>query len=181
MKKRYWVILLFILSALIFFATILLTPLKFYNPILGGSPGWSKSISESQNRQVFVDQYYPNTNPVILNDTLKLTVSEAWLERMWVYEDYSNQSFALSDYFQFLVKLDTPYYSGFGDTWYFSSNDSTIGAIGYYKGFVIGKRIQQGTNLNKIGLFVIEVDTPSNSNRLGKIDTLGLVYFTKNQ
>ena len=52
---------------------------------LQGHKGASKDIKESKKRQIFVCEYSVTENPFKINDSLKITVKEAWLEKHWRY------------------------------------------------------------------------------------------------
>jgi hypothetical protein len=43
----------------------------------------SINIAESKKRGVFISEYVANPNPYKINDTLQITVKEAWLEKRW--------------------------------------------------------------------------------------------------
>jgi hypothetical protein len=47
--------------------------------------GVSSTIKESKKREVFVCEYVVPQNPFIINDSLKIEVKEAWLEKKWSY------------------------------------------------------------------------------------------------
>ncbi|QHT67460.1 hypothetical protein GXP67_12890 [Rhodocytophaga rosea] len=51
-----------------------------------GGPGRSTSIKESKDRKVFLSEYVPLANPIVINDTIQITVEEAWIEEDWGYE-----------------------------------------------------------------------------------------------
>lgn len=50
-----------------------------------GHRGVAANILESKGRGVFVAEYTVVPNPYIINDSLRITVTEAWLERQWAY------------------------------------------------------------------------------------------------
>ena len=50
-----------------------------------GHTGVSKDIKDSKKRNVFISEYIVNPNPYKINDTLQITVKEAWLEKQWIY------------------------------------------------------------------------------------------------
>lgn len=45
----------------------------------------SETIKESKEKGVFVSEYEPGNKSISINDTLKLVVDVAWLERKWAY------------------------------------------------------------------------------------------------
>ena len=50
-----------------------------------GHRGASECIDESLKRKVFIAEYTTLPNPYIINDSLNITVREAWLEKRWAY------------------------------------------------------------------------------------------------
>jgi hypothetical protein len=50
-----------------------------------GHTGVSNDIDDSKKRGVFISEYVVNPNPYKINDSLQITVKEAWLERRWRY------------------------------------------------------------------------------------------------
>ncbi len=45
----------------------------------------SGSIADSKEKGIFICEYIPMTNPLKINDTIKLEIDEAWLESQWQY------------------------------------------------------------------------------------------------
>lgn len=50
-----------------------------------GHIGASKNISEAKKRGIFISEYTAHPNPCKLNDSLQLTIKEAWMEYRWAY------------------------------------------------------------------------------------------------
>jgi hypothetical protein len=73
MNKKYFSILF---SILCFFCSC--------NPA-EGLPAMSNTIQESQERGVFICEYEPLRNPIIINDTIRIEVDRCWLEKHWIY------------------------------------------------------------------------------------------------
>ena len=63
-----------------------------------GRPGMSESIEESKKREVYVCDYKSPKNPLIINDTLKIEVTEAWVEKKWAYDSNPNDAIILNGY-----------------------------------------------------------------------------------
>jgi hypothetical protein len=55
-----------------------------------GHRSMSRSIEESKERNVFIAEYKPVSNPVIINDTLKLDIIACWLEKQWSQISYND-------------------------------------------------------------------------------------------
>ena len=54
---------------------------------LEGRTAISQGIRDSKKRDIFIREYQGLTNPVIINDTLSIYITSAWLERQWRYSD----------------------------------------------------------------------------------------------
>lgn len=52
---------------------------------LEGKPGMSESMRESKERGVFAYEYQSNKE-IIINDTLKIRIEVAWVEKRWAYD-----------------------------------------------------------------------------------------------
>ena len=55
-----------------------------------GFPGASNNIADSKKRGVFVSEYTCYPNPYWINDTLKISVMEAWVEKFWRHTNNKN-------------------------------------------------------------------------------------------
>lgn len=79
---------------------------------LQGKPGISESIKESQTRGVFLNEYQSTKNIIKINDTLKISIDIAWLEKKWAYSTSPNNTAIITGY-QLIVhtteKLDENY------------------------------------------------------------------------
>jgi hypothetical protein len=69
-----------------------------------GLPGMSNSIKEARNRNVFISEYQPLRNPIVINDTLKLSVENCWVENHWIYPKNPNKT-TIRDGYQLIVIL----------------------------------------------------------------------------
>lgn len=63
-----------------------------------GHRGVSGSIDESKKRGVFVQEYMSSSTPYRINDTLQVTVKEAWIERQWAHSQDLNQTIIVDGY-----------------------------------------------------------------------------------
>ena len=63
-----------------------------------GHNGASENIEESKKREVFICEYTVPENPYRINDTLQITVTEAWLEKQWKYPQNPNGTVPYGDY-----------------------------------------------------------------------------------
>jgi len=50
-----------------------------------GFPGVSDYIKDSKERGVFIQEYTVYPNPYKINDSMQITVKEAWVERQWIH------------------------------------------------------------------------------------------------
>jgi hypothetical protein len=126
-----------------------------------GHSGACGSIESSKSRGVFVQEYSVNPNPYKINDTLKITVKEAWIEKKWVYSRDPNE-IIMKDGFQLCVKSSENDLEGIDFTWTIGiSGDKYVRASG--KSSLISDfneipiedtiefEVQQGSNLSEIG------------------------------
>lgn len=65
---------------------------------LQGHRGASENIRESKEKGVFVCEYKTIENPVIINDTLKIYVKEAWIEKQWQYAKKKGEIVSYDEY-----------------------------------------------------------------------------------
>lgn len=65
---------------------------------LKGHIGASKDIKESKKRDIFVCEYSVTENPFKINDSLKITIKEAWLEKHWRYSENIYKSTSYDGY-----------------------------------------------------------------------------------
>jgi hypothetical protein len=59
---------------------------------LSGQRGISQDITESKRRGVFKTEYTVYPNPYKINDSLQITVKQAWLESHWNYGEYNDET-----------------------------------------------------------------------------------------
>lgn len=126
--------------AIIFLVLVLylVTPIRHYNPILKGSPGWSKSIEESKFRGVYLYEYQPNVNTLRINDTIEVNVKEVWMENRWLYDSFMNKSnipSGLRGKSQFCMTVDEANMNAYKQNW----NICRIGSenpLAYHKGLL---------------------------------------------
>jgi len=57
----------------------------------------SDTIADSKDKGIFICEYKPLTNPLKINDTIKLDIEEAWLESQWRYSK-ENGMYVSDDY-----------------------------------------------------------------------------------
>lgn len=82
-----------------------------------GHVGISNDINESKNRNVFISEYEVNPNPYIINDTLKIKVSKAWVEKQWGYGRYNDETIIIEDKFQLVIEVSPNTLQTYGLTW----------------------------------------------------------------
>lgn len=82
---------------------------------LSGHGGASKSITDSKDKGVYVSEYRSITNPVVINDTLKVHVKNVWLEKQWKYDDDLKPK--VSEGYQMILKSDKEDLKGFTVYW----------------------------------------------------------------
>ena len=83
---------------------------------LKGQNGISSNIKESKKREVFICEYEPKQNPYIINDSLKIHVKSAWLEKKWKYPKSLNETVIIK-YYQLIVNTDSRDTDGMRNTW----------------------------------------------------------------
>lgn len=65
---------------------------------LRGHNGVCENIKESKNRGVFICEYMPLNNPYRINDSISLTIEEAWVERNWKYSENNNETVVMEEF-----------------------------------------------------------------------------------
>lgn len=68
-----------------------------------GHSGASENIIDSKIRGVFIAEYRPPLNPIKINDTIKITVREAWIEHKWVYTKDRNGAHIINGKYQLCI------------------------------------------------------------------------------
>lgn len=74
--------------------------------IKSGQRSVALSIKESKKRGVFIREYTVNPNPYLVNDSIKLTVKEAWLEHKWYYTSIYGKIKKYENGFQIKVRMN---------------------------------------------------------------------------
>jgi hypothetical protein len=123
-----------------------------------GHTGVSMDIKESKKRDVFVKEYTVVPNPYKINDSMQITVKEAWLEDHWRYGKQESETFERDGY-QICVnsiKEDVGNYNAvswcigidFEKNLRSSSNSSLMGDFKMLPGDTIEYIVQKGDNLS---------------------------------
>jgi len=71
---------------------------------LNGKLGSSQSIVESKKRKVFLYEYKLSSNIFEFNDTIKVHIENAWLEKNWRF-DYPYDNTLIGDGYQIILVL----------------------------------------------------------------------------
>lgn len=97
------------------------------------------TLQHPKKNGAFVAEYQPITNPIIINDSLKITIEEAWIEHYWVYCDTPGGVFLVSDVYHFCINTKKEDLNGFEKDWSIgidfdknmrgSSEESLIGTL----------------------------------------------------
>ncbi len=82
---------------------------------LRGKPGMSENINESKKRGVFINEYQSNKN-LIINETFKMNVVRAWLEKKWAYNSNPNHTIVVDGY-QLIVHTTERLDENYSFTW----------------------------------------------------------------
>jgi hypothetical protein len=124
----------------------------------GMFPEMSDNIKESKSKGVFLCEYIPETNPLVLNDSIRLDIKEAWIENTWTYASYSKISTS-PERCQLIILTNNTLAEGYADTWAIGVDfDRYIRPCGYdclmtnFDSLPVGNRetwkIQAGWHLN---------------------------------
>lgn len=81
-----------------------------------GHNGMSEDIEESKRRGVFVSEYYSELNPYVINDSLRLNVKTAWLEKRWKYPSNPSETVIWEGY-QLIIHVDKENLRNYAKTW----------------------------------------------------------------
>lgn len=81
-----------------------------------GHSGASNDIAESKKREVFIDEYIAVPNPYKINDTLQITVNEAWIERQWAYSQDTETTIITEGYQLCINSVESDLY-GINSKW----------------------------------------------------------------
>ncbi len=87
LPKIFMFIILLISSSITII--IILVLVFHFNPQGSGSSRELTSINESKKYGVFVEEYYNPKNEIIFMDNKKLEIDEAWIEKDWIYNNWS--------------------------------------------------------------------------------------------
>lgn len=81
-----------------------------------GFNGASSSIADSKRKGVYVASYRPLSNPYPVNDTIAISVKEAWLEQMWRHTN-SPATVQLDSGYQLKIRSDKVSLYNYLETW----------------------------------------------------------------
>jgi len=82
---------------------------------LSGHGGVCDSIYESKTENIFVQEYTMISNPII-NDSIRLSVKEAWVENYWQYHNRT-EVLSIPGSYQLVIKFDEPLFNGYDNSW----------------------------------------------------------------
>jgi hypothetical protein len=77
----------------------------------------SSDITESKKRNVFVAEYEVKPNPFVINDTLRLKITKAWLEHKWAYGNSFDETIIIKDLYQLVIESEQRFLKDYGVTW----------------------------------------------------------------
>jgi len=148
-------------SIKLFFAILILC-LQYSCETPAGHIGVSQDIKESKKRKVFIAEYTTMPNPYKINDTLQITVKEAWLEKKWAYPKNLDETIDLEDEYQVCINSEKKDITGiFSYDWMIgtyvektmrpSSFSSLMGDFKKLPGDTIEYTVQKGDNLSDNG------------------------------
>ena len=130
----------------------------------------SQNIEESKKRGVFICEYTVSETPYKINDSIKITVKEAWLEKQWKYSKEPNETSPLNDEYQLNVNVEQNNIEGIDFKWSIgyqqdlslrqSSKSSLIGDFDKIPTDTLTYPVQKGeafvgNPINIIGKFVL--------------------------
>ncbi|HRD52987.1 MAG TPA: hypothetical protein PKY96_10115 [Flavobacteriales bacterium] len=81
-----------------------------------GHRGISEDVQESKKRNVFISECMVSPNPFIINDSLRITVRNGWLENKWAYGSTIDETIIISEY-QLIIEVDEDDLTGYYWTW----------------------------------------------------------------
>ena len=82
---------------------------------LSGHVGVCDSIDESKTENVFVQEYTMISSPII-NDSIKLSVKEAWVENIWQYHNRT-EVLSIPGSYQLVIIFNEPLLDGYDNSW----------------------------------------------------------------
>lgn len=83
---------------------------------LVGKPGISETIEESKRKGVFICKYESDNDSIFANDSLKILIDVAWLERKWAYSGSINEIIMISGY-QLIIRTVNEIDDDYAFTW----------------------------------------------------------------
>mgnify|MGYP003449199467 FL=1 len=124
-----------------------------------GHSGVSRDITDSKRRGVFISEYFVNPNPYKINDTLKITIKEAWLEKQWTYGKHEDQTLLFQpENYQLCINTTEEDIKTMNSNWTIglngdkymrmSSLNSLLGDFQTIPGDTIEYKVQQGMELS---------------------------------
>ena len=121
--------------------------------------GISDNIKESKKHNVFLAQYVALSNPIKINDTLQITVKEAWLECQWFYAKNKNGARIIKDRYQLCINTNERDLKGVCFDWTIgidfdknlrsSSKNSLVGDFKIIPSDTLEYIVQKGSNLSE--------------------------------
>ncbi|MDJ1486144.1 hypothetical protein QNI16_37020 [Cytophagaceae bacterium YF14B1] len=84
-------------------------------------PQMSDSLDDAWNKKVFRAEYIVPQNPYKINDTLSITVKEAWIERCWKYNKAGKIAY-IPDY-QLIIICDSKDIEQYPSNWTIGTTD----------------------------------------------------------
>ncbi len=136
-----------------------------------GFPGVSDDIKDAKERGVFVKEYTVHPNPYRVNDTLEITVKEAWLEKQWIQTNRKHGTKIENSGYQLAINTNEKDINNENLTWLIgsyhdkylrtSSCCSLIGDFDYIPGDTIDYIVQNGEfpfdniEIPNIGRFIL--------------------------
>lgn len=121
--------------------------------------GISDDIEESKKRHVFLAEYMPLSNPMKINDTLQITVKEAWLECQWFYDKKKYGANIIKDRYQLCINTNENDLKGVCFNWTIginfdknirsSSKNSLVGDFKIIPSDTLEYMVQKGRNLSE--------------------------------
>ncbi len=101
-----------------------------------GGLGVSNSSQESIEKNIFINNYKPITNPTIINDTLSILIESAWLENSWRYAGKEAETAEIINDNSYQIKIITNSkgIKGFNTNWQIEKLSNSEGS--FYQGYL---------------------------------------------
>jgi len=162
----------------VLFLIVYVTPLRYWDPIWEGQEGISDSIKESKERGVFIKEYKPKSTPIIINDTLRIEIREAWLEYGFWYTIFKNQNIINKNTAQMRVTVNPKGMKYYNKTWriykgFNIKSDAFVSDFGYYKGRLTSSYLDVLNSYPEIRIPIRRLDHLKESPVKFPMDTLG--------